>query len=106
MNDEKRLCERVLFVMEARWEGLSGKHVSRVYDISLTGCYIESLGQVQLSERIEFEIQSPTGRWLPLQGKVMHSQLNMGFGVSFINMSEIQQEALAELIDYARSLHG
>jgi hypothetical protein len=102
MNEEQRQCERVRFPMEARWEGLSGKHVARVYDISLTGCYIESLGQVQLSEEIGFEIQSPTGRWLPLRGKVIHYQPNMGFGVIFINMSELQHNALTELIDYAR----
>lgn len=101
MNEEQRHHERIRFPMEARWEGLSGKHVARVYDISLTGCYIETLRQVQLNEQIVFEIQSPTGRWLPLQGKVMHFQPNMGFGVGFINISELQRHALAELIDYA-----
>src|SRR5215212_3841250 len=103
MNEELRLFERIRFPMEARWEGFSANHVARIYDISLTGCYIESLRQVQLNEEIRFEIQSPTGRWLPLRGKVMHYQPNMGFGVGFIKMSELQHNALAELIDYARS---
>ena len=103
MTEEQRHCERIRFPMEARWEGLSGKHEARVYDISLRGCYIESLGQVQLNEQIRFEIQSPTGRWLPLEGRVMHYQPNLGFGVGFIAMSELQHHSLAELIDYARS---
>ena len=103
MEEEKRQFERLRFPMEARWEGLAGKHVARVYDISRTGCYIESLGQVQVSEQIGFEIQSPTGRWLALEGQVMHYQPNMGFGVGFVNMTELQQNALDELIDYARS---
>jgi hypothetical protein len=104
MNEEQRQSERIRFPMEARWEGLSGKHVARVYDISLTGCYIETLGQVQLNEQIRFEIQSPTGRWLPLQGRVIHYQPNLGFGVGFITISELQHNALVELIDYASSM--
>ena len=106
MMEEKRQFERVRYPMEAHWEGMSGKHVARVYDISQTGCYIESLAQVQLSEKIGFEIQSPTGRWFALEGKVVHFQPNIGFGVSFINMSELQRNALAELIAYARSTPG
>lgn len=102
MEVEQRHHERIRFPLEVRWEGLSGKHQARIYDISLRGCYIESLGQVQLKEYIRFEIQSPTGRWLALQGEVVHCQPNIGFGVSLIDMSELQNNALAELIDYTR----
>ena len=59
MSDERRQNERVRFPPEVRWEGLSGRHAARVYDLSLSGCYIESLGQVQPRERVSFGIQSP-----------------------------------------------
>jgi hypothetical protein len=104
MIEDQRQFERVRFLVEARWAGLSGNYEARVYDISLSGCYIETLGQVQLNEQVSFEIQSPSGRWIPLQGIVIHYQPSIGFGMHFLNMSDLQQHALAELIDYARSL--
>ncbi len=64
MGDDRRRYERVRIPLDARWEGLSGRHEARVYDLSLSGCYIESSGQVQVEERVRFELQSPSGRWL------------------------------------------
>ncbi len=104
MSDERRQHERVRFPLEVRWEGLSGRHSARVYDLSLSGCYIESLGQVQLHERVSFHIQSPTGRWLSLAGEVVHAQPNMGFGIRLTGLSELQREALTGLLDYALSI--
>jgi hypothetical protein len=103
MSDERRLDERVRYPLEVRWEGLSGGHSARVYDLSLSGCYIESLGQVQPHEHIRFDIQSPTGRWLSLTGEVVHSQPHMGFGLRLLGLSELQRETLTELLDYAIS---
>jgi hypothetical protein len=105
MPDERRRHERVRFPLEVRWEGLSGRHSSRVYDLSLSGCYVESLGQVQPREQIRFEIQSPSGRWLSLTGEVVHAQPNLGFGVRLSDLSESQREALTGLLDYARSTY-
>ena len=78
LADERRVDERVRFPLEVRWKGLSGGCAARVYDISLSGCYIETLGDVQTGERVSFEIQSPTGRWLLFEGRVVHHQRNMG----------------------------
>lgn len=106
MTEDRRRHERVRFPLEMRWEGLSGRHAARVYDVSLSGCYIETLGEVQPGERVRFEIQSPTGRWLAFEGEVVHNQPNMGFGLRLVGLSDSQRGTLAELIDYARSISG
>ncbi len=103
MEDDRRRYERVRIPLDARWEGLSGRHEARVYDLSLSGCYIESSGQVQVEERVRFEIQSPSGRWLSLQGKVRHFQPNFGFAVHFTEPSEAQMSSLAALLAYAQT---
>ena len=102
LTDERRGDERVRFPLEVRWEGLSGGHTARVYDISLSGCYIETLGDVQTGERVSFEIQSPTGRWLPFEGHVVHHQRNMGFGLRLVNLSDARRDTLSRLLEYAR----
>lgn len=101
MKEEQRRHERIRFPLEVRWEGQSGMREARVYDISLDGLYIESFGQVQLNEDIRLEIQSPTGRWHAFQGKVVHYQPGIGFGLRLSAMSALQRNTLAELIRYA-----
>ena len=102
MVDERRRQDRVRIPLEARWKGLSGRHEARIYDLSLSGCYIESTGQVAIHELVQFEIQSLSGRWLPLQGEVMHFQPSFGFAVRFTDLSEAQQSSLDALLEYAR----
>ncbi len=61
-------------------------------------------GLTQPGGHIRFEVQSPTERWLQFQGEVVHSQTHMGFGVRFLDLSELQRHALALLIAYAHAV--
>ena len=101
---EQRRSARVRLPLELRWEGLSGRHTARLYDLSGTGCYIEALGQVQVGELVRFEVQSPTGRWLRLKGNVVHAQTHMGFALRFLDLSESQECVIDELVEYARAV--
>jgi c-di-GMP-binding flagellar brake protein YcgR len=97
---ERRRDERIALPLEAHYEALSGKYVARLSDVSLGGCYVESLAQVSVGETIRFEIQLPTGRWLPLQGEVVYHHPHLGFGVRFTDLSELEREMLASIIEY------
>jgi hypothetical protein len=97
-----RKHERVPLPLEVRWSGQSGHQSARISDVSLGGCYIESLAQVTIGESIGFEIQLPTGNWMPLFGKVVYTLSNLGFGVEFNPLSELQSNVLTDLIDFAK----
>lgn len=99
---EMRRDQRVSLPLEAHCEGLSGKYSARLSDISLGGCYVESIALVTTGESIHFEIQLPTGRWLPLKGEVAYHHPNLGFGIRFIELSDLQREMLAYIIEYGR----
>jgi hypothetical protein len=101
---ERRLSERVRLPLELRWEGLSGRHSARLYDLSSSGCYVEAPGQVQTGELVRFEVQSPTGRWLRLEGEVVHAETHMGFALRFVDLSESQACVVEELVEYARAV--
>jgi hypothetical protein len=103
MENERRSQERVKLVLEARWEGLAGRHEARLSDLSAGGCFIESIGQVQLHELVRFEIQLPWGRWLPLQGTVVYCQPNFGFAIRLTELSEMQQRQFNALFAYAKA---
>lgn len=102
MLNERRDDKRVRLPLEMRWDGKASGHTARVYDISLSGCYIESIAHVTMGERIGFEVQLPTGSWLPLHGEVVHYQPDMGFALRFLDLSEQDRNTLAWLIEYVR----
>ncbi|MDT7541134.1 MAG: hypothetical protein QOE33_1038 [Acidobacteriota bacterium] len=95
---ERRKYPRVRVPLEARWEGQSGKHEARIDEIGLGGCYIESLGQVTVGERIVFQVQTPEGRWLILHGEIVYRQQDMGFGVRFLPLAPPTERHLAAII--------
>lgn len=98
MNDEKRTSERVLVNLSARWHGATGSHEGRIEDLSLTGCFVNTTGSVDVGETVSLLIQTPSGRWFPLRGKVaFHHQLT-GFSVSFSIHDDKERDGLAQLV--------
>ena len=97
--DERRREKRYLLPLEVRWESLSGQYAARISDLGLGGCYIESLAQVTLGDEIRFEIQLPTGFWMPLRGTIVHYQPNLGFGVQFNQLMMMERNVLSRVIE-------
>ena len=98
MNDEKRTSERVPVNLATRWHGATGSHEGRVEDLSVTGCFVNTTGAVDVGEIISLLIQLPSGRWLPIRGKVaFHHQLT-GFSISFSILDDKERETLNELV--------
>ena len=98
MENERREDERARVSIEAWWEGLSGRHQARVSDLSLGGCFIDSLGKADIGELILFAIKQPNGKWLQLRGQVASTDQHVGFSLAFTYLTEDEQQALAELI--------
>jgi hypothetical protein len=98
MRENTRLDERYTLPLELHWQSLSGKHEARISDISLGGCYVESLAQVSIGEEVRFEIQLPTGGRMPLSGEVMHHQPNLGFGLRFAGLSVMERNVLTHVL--------
>lgn len=98
---ELRRDKRIPLLLEVRLDSLSGNHTARTGDISLGGCYIETIAQVVAGERISFAVLLPTGRWIVLSGKVAYHLPHMGFGIQFTDMRETERNLLSQLIEFA-----
>jgi hypothetical protein len=98
MNDEKRSEDRVPVNLPTKWHGFSGSHEGRIEDLSTSGCFVNTKGAVDVGETVSLLIQLPTGRWLPLRGKVIFNQLLTGFSLSFSILDEKEREVLKELV--------
>ena len=98
MTAERRTNERKLILLEAKWESMSRAHEARVDDVSLGGCFVNTFGRVELNERVNLQIELPSGELLSLSGQVASYQPGVGFGISFDSLSEEQLATLEELI--------
>jgi hypothetical protein len=98
MRDERRSSKRKRVLLDAKWESMSSAHEARVDDLSVGGCFVDTLGRVELNEEVNLQIQLPSGAWLPFRGYVTSYQPGVGFGLSFTSLSEEEAAALIRLI--------
>ena len=94
MTENRRKSNRTLMNLRARWNGISGQQEARIGDISLGGCFVDSMSRVESGETIDLEVELPSGEWLPLQGQVTSYQESVGFGLQFSDLSDDQEAAL------------
>jgi hypothetical protein len=83
MNQPKRASERLLANIPVRWEGLSGTLGARTEDISVGGCFVNTLGIAIPGDSMMLELCLPSGEWLAVNGQVTSYLQGMGFGVKF-----------------------
>jgi PilZ domain-containing protein len=102
MSRERRSNQRKQILLEARWESLSSRHEARVDDVSLGGCFVNTYAKVELGERIDLEIQLPSGKWLRLRGQVASYQHGVGFGIAFTSLTAAETAGLKELMRTAK----
>lgn len=98
MNDEKRTSERVPVNLTTRWHGAAGTCEGRIEDLSVTGCFVNTKRPVDVGEIVSLLIQLPSGRWLPIRGKVAFYQQLTGFSISFSILDDKERETLDELV--------
>jgi len=98
MSDTPKQNEQVNVSLDVVWHGRSGKYDARMCEISLGGCFIDSMGQEILGETINFKVHLPAGPWVTLQGEVIHQEYPIGFEVGFTNLTEENRGLLVQVI--------
>ncbi|MBA2341226.1 MAG: response regulator [Pyrinomonadaceae bacterium] len=101
MWEVPRKHQRVPVLFEVVLEATSGKHDARMSDISMGGCYIDTIGHVSTGEAVVFKVNLPTGHWVQLRGEVVHHLPNVGVGLRFAHLSE-EEEILIEQVVLAQ----
>jgi CheY-like chemotaxis protein len=81
------------------WQGSSGKQDARMSEISMEGCFIDSITQGRtLGELVEFKVHLPTGPWISLQGELVNEDYPIGFGLRFSGLNENDKRLLADVV--------
>ena len=85
-------------LLDVAWED-TGQLNARISDLSLGGCFIDSVSRVSEGETVRFKLRMPAGDWIQLSGVVAYTYPNIGFGLRFVDMSAEAQSKLEQLLE-------
>jgi PilZ domain len=97
---EQRKDHRVPLRLEVQWNGSGSYSRDVTSDVSLSGCYVESLNPVTVGEIVNIGLRLPFGDTLPVSCEVRYHQPTIGFGLKFLNLSSFQRACLEGLMAY------
>jgi hypothetical protein len=97
---EQRKEPRLPLRLEVQWNGCEEKHPDVTSDVSLGGCYVESLNPVTVGDVLTLGFRLPFSDTLPVRCEVRYHQPTIGFGLRFLNLSNFQRASLEGLISY------
>jgi hypothetical protein len=95
---DRRTAERIRINLAARWEGLMTAVRGAVCDLSLTGCFILTAGQVETGELVRLELHF-ADRVNQVWGEVVYGIAEMGFAMRFAFANADEELALASSIE-------
>jgi len=106
MEIERRNNERVPVSFEAKIGGGYQGYRARVTDLSLGGCYVETMTLVGINELLTIEVRMPTGNWLKLKGQVIYCHAHIGFGIRFFQLTQLEIDVVRNLIEYTQNTNN
>jgi hypothetical protein len=94
---ERRQHPRLANRFDGRWQGASGMTRCQVSDLSLGGCYVQSLSAPAVRETTVVTIEFGAHA-LSFHGEVVYVEPAMGFAVRFQDLSADDLERLQALM--------
>ena len=91
--NERRAHPRISGPFEGSWEG-AGRQVGRVVELSVSGCFLETMTTPAAGLIVDVSI-SLTGGRVTLRGRVISAEPNLGFSVLFVDVPEEAAELLS-----------
>ncbi len=105
MSDERRGAPRVRGVFDGTWSGASGNSSARFSDLSVSGCYVDSLATPAQGERLRVQLHLPQGP-LSVEAKVVYVEHHRGFGLCFVDLAAAAFGMLLEAVAHLSGTAG
>ena len=90
---ERRTAERVRINLPARWEGLMSEGRGSICDLSSTGCFVLTGGEINSGGLVRLEIHLPNEIVL-VWGRVVYAVQEMGFALRLVFRHDNERHAL------------
>lgn len=102
MSEERRQHRRIVHPFDGSWTGASGSSRCRIADISLGGCFVQTLATPSTGESTTITV-TIGNHALTFHGLVVYAERGMGFAVRF---RDIPPEELLELARLLQALEA
>ena len=99
MEKERRSAPRARVKLPARWEGVLSRESATVTDLSRSGCFVLSAGNVEVKELVWLEIQLTDQLKVNFWAEVVNQAPEIGFALKFNSSSPEDEAALAEFLE-------
>ena len=95
-GEERRQAPRAMVPLDGEWLTSLGRRVGRIADISMGGCFVESIAMPSVGEEVSIKVALPGAQILDVLGEVAYTLNGFGFGVQFFALTPEQHELLGE----------
>jgi len=99
MEKDRRSAPRARVKLLARWEGVLSRENGTVTDLSRSGCFVLTGGNVEVKELVWIEIQLTDRQKVNFWAEVVNESSEIGFALKFNSSSPEDEAALAEFLD-------
>jgi PilZ domain-containing protein len=99
MEKERRSAPRVRVKLAARWEGVLSRESATVTDLSRSGCFVLTAGNVEVKELVWLEIQLTDQQKVNFWAEVVNQAPEIGFALKFNSSSPEDESALAGFLE-------
>lgn len=84
-----------------------GENIETVlHQISIGGCLLEWDENVYVGDEIRILAPLPNGNFLPLTGKALYIFDGIGIGITFMDITQFEQELLAKIISHSLEIQN
>jgi hypothetical protein len=94
---ERRGAPRLTVDLTVNWETLKSSGKGQVSDLSATGCFVLSGGDITSRELVRLQITSPQ-RVVTLWGQIVNVASEIGFAVHFLIIDDVDGRDLRKLL--------
>ncbi|HKY44688.1 MAG TPA: PilZ domain-containing protein [Pyrinomonadaceae bacterium] len=99
MEQDRRSAPRARVKLQARWEGVVSRENATVTDLSRSGCFVLTGGNVEVKELVWLEIQLTAQQTVNFWAEVVDEASDIGFALKFNSSSPEDEEALAKYLE-------
>ena len=96
----QRQHPRRAVLLECQVDGLSGLAATLISDVSLTGCYVDSLTPTTVGASVRIRV-TLAGTPVTLTGHVAHVHTGIGFGMKFTPLPSETREIIQRFLDHS-----
>lgn len=91
-----RKSDRQPVLIEIVLDSAAGGRTTRISDLSLGGCFVESINSYREGEVISFDLVDANGTCLKFSGVVAYVLDSIGFGLQFYDLTDSHNEFLKQ----------